>query len=345
MASAGREQTDAGSAPSQARGRVLVTAPGFDLDGDDHWARLHRSGLEVNHAGPRGGRRPEEVAALARDAVAAIVSSDPFTESVFAESPRLRVLARLGVGTDSIDLDAATRAGVLVTTTPGLNDETCADHALALMLGAMRRVVEHDASVRRGEWERGGELTPWDLHGMRVGVVGYGRIGRSVVRRLRGFDTEIKVFDPVAPPDPPLACPTLRELLGWADIVTLHAPLTPATQGMIGVAELAAMTPAAVLVNTSRGGLVDEVALLDALTSGRLRGAALDVFEREPPTDPAWRQLPNVVLSPHIGGLSTGAIRAMARQCVEQVLDALDGKVPDGIVNPGVLKHAGEVAP
>jgi D-3-phosphoglycerate dehydrogenase len=325
--------------PFPPRGRVLVTAPGFDLDGDELGARLLRSGLELDHAGPRGNRRPDEVVLLTRDAVAAIVSSDPFTDVVFEASPQLRVIARLGVGTDSIDLDAATRAGVVVTTTPGLNDETCADHALALLLAATRRVVEHDASVRRGEWDRGGSLTPWDLHAKRVGVVGYGRIGRNVVRRLHGFGTEIKVFDPVASLDSQLACATLDELLGWADVVMLHAPLTAATQSLIGAEQLAAMKSGAVLVNTSRGGLIDEAALLDALTSGRLRAAALDVFMDEPPSSQTLRQLPNVVLSPHIGGLSREAIQAMATQCVQQVLDVLDGRLPDGAVNPDALER------
>jgi phosphoglycerate dehydrogenase-like enzyme len=322
------------------RGSVLVTAPGFDVDGDETGARLRQSGLWVEHAGAHGNRQPDEVAWLVRDAVAAIVSSDPFTDTVFAASPQLRVIARLGVGTDSIDLDAATRAGVVVTTTPGLNDETCADHAVALLLAATRRVVEHDASVRRGDWDRGGQLTPWDLHGKRVGVVGYGRIGRCVVRRLRGFGTHIKVFDPVAPPDGDLACATLGELLAWADVVTLHAPLTTTTAGLIGARELTSMKPGAILVNTSRGGLVDEAALLNALRSGRLRAAALDVFQDEPPGNPAWRELSNVVLSPHVGGLSTEAIDAMARQCVQQVLDLLDGKAPDGVVNSQVLERA-----
>jgi phosphoglycerate dehydrogenase-like enzyme len=318
-------------------GRVLVTAPGFDVDGEDTGARLRASSLTVDHAGARGNRSPDEVRRLTANAVAAIVSSDPFTDSVFTASPRLRVVARLGVGTDSIDLAAATRHGVVVTTTPGLNDETCADHALALLLAATRRVVEHDASMRRGEWDRGGDLTPWELHGRRVGVVGFGRIGRAVTRRLKGFGTQIRVFDPAVDAGPDLTCASLVELLAWADIVTLHVPLLPATAGLIGEAELAAMREGAILVNTSRGGLLDETAVVRALSNGRLRAAALDVFGEEPPTNPAWRRLPNVVLTPHIGGLSTDAIHTMARTCVQQVLDVLGGRVPEGMVNPEVV--------
>jgi phosphoglycerate dehydrogenase-like enzyme len=334
-----REDGSAARPAVNEGGRVLITAPGFDVAGVQAGAQLRQAGLTIDNAGAAGSRRPEDMVRLVGDAVAAIVSSDPFTEAVFAAAPRLRVLARLGVGTDSVDIDAATRAGVAVTTTPGLNDQTCADHTLALLLAAIRRITEHDASVRRGEWDRGVDLTPGDLHGTRVGVVGYGRIGRNVVRRLQGFDAEIKVFDPLASPPADLACPALGELLGWAEVVTLHAPLVDSTRSLIGAPELAAMKPSAILVNTSRGSLIDEQALVQALVSGRIRGAALDVFAHEPPTTRALLKLPNVVLSPHIGGLSTGAIRAMASECARQVLAVLDGAVPDGVVNPGVLEE------
>lgn len=330
-----------GDAAVLDRGSVLITAPGFDIDAGEAGELLRRYGLSVDHAGAHGNRRPHEVALLAQDAVAAIVSSDPFDEAVFAASQNLRVIARLGVGTDSIDLQAATRAGVVVTITPGLNDETCADHALALLLAVTRRVIEHDASVRRGEWNRGGALTPWDLHDKSVGVIGYGRIGRHVVARLRGFGTQIKVFDPAATPEAELEYATLEELLPWADVVMLHAPLTSETNGLIGASELARMKQGAILVNTSRGALLDETALLHALTEGRLRAAALDVFQAEPPSNPALLQLPNVVLSPHVGGLSSEAIHAMMRKCVQQVLDVLDGRIPDGVVNGDVLSGVG----
>jgi phosphoglycerate dehydrogenase-like enzyme len=316
-----------------------VTAPGFDVSGAETGVRLQEFGLTVDHAGARGGRLPEEVADLCRDATAAIVSSDPFSAAVFAAAPKLRVIARLGVGTDSIDIDAATEAGVLVTTTPGLNDETCADHSMALLLAAVRRVVEHDASVRRGEWDRGGDLTAWDLHGKRVGVIGYGRIGRAVVRRLDGFATDIRVFDPGVDVPARFDCPDLLDLIGWAEILMLHVPLTDGTAGLIGAAEFALMRPGGILVSTARGGVVDETALAAALASGRLQAAALDVFEREPPSVSGLRDLPNIVLSPHIGGLSKESLGAMAAQCVDQVLEALAGRMPDGVVNPGAVER------
>jgi phosphoglycerate dehydrogenase-like enzyme len=224
-----------------------------------------------------------------------------------------------------------------VTTTPGLNDESCADHALAMLLAASRRIVEHDASVRGGAWDRGGNLTPWDLHKKRVAVIGYGRIGKAVVRRLEGFGTEIQVLDPVADVPERYRCASLSELLTWADVVTLHIPFTASTAGLIGADQISLMKPGSILINTSRGGLVDEQALYKALTEGTLRAAALDVFDTEPPGDTPLKKLPNVVLSPHIAGLSREAIEAMTRQCVQQILDVFAGKVPAGAVNPEAL--------
>jgi phosphoglycerate dehydrogenase-like enzyme len=232
-----------------------------------------------------------------------------------------------------------------VTTTPGANRETTADHALALILAALRRVVEHDASVRRGEWRRGGDLTPWELHRTTVGLVGYGEIGRAVARRLRGFDVELLVCDPAVRPRRGIESVELRELLRRSDVVSLHVPLTAATAGLIGAGELSLMRPTAVLVNTSRGGLLDEAALADALGANRLRGAALDVFADEPAVPRALAGLRNVVLTPHIGGLSERSIASMTERATAHVLDALSG-TPDAsvVANPAVLARRTEVA-
>jgi phosphoglycerate dehydrogenase-like enzyme len=320
---------------------VLVTWVGYDAQHPGTGGRLAAAGLNVALAPKVGARTTSELAALARDAVAAIVSTDPFDRTVFAAAPRLRVVARVGVGTDSIDLDAATAAGVVVTTTPGANQETTADHALAMILAAVRRLAEHDAAVRRGEWPRGGALTPGELHGTTVGLVGYGAIGRAVGRRLAGFGVELLVHDPALAD----GGVTLRELLERADVISLHCPLTAATRGMIGRRELATIRPGAILVNTSRGGLVDEAALAGALSAGRLAGAALDVFADEPRVPQALTELPSVVLTPHIGGLSVRSIRRMTEAATAQVLAVLRGQLPpDGVVNPAALARAGAVA-
>jgi phosphoglycerate dehydrogenase-like enzyme len=318
--------------------QVLVTWMRFDPAGPRTGARLKAAGLEVVHEPKLGVRTPADVAALVSEAVAAIVSTDPFDASVFAAAPQLRVVARVGVGTDSIDLPAATEAGVVVTTTPAENRETAADHALALILTAVRRIVEHDASVRRGEWARGGDLTPWDVHGATIGLVGFGAIGRAVAKRLTGFGARLLVADPGVDEADGADLVTLAELLARADVVSLHLPLADGTRGLIGPAELARMRPEAILVNTARGGLVDEAALAEALRSGRLRGAALDVFADEPHVHSALASLRNVVLTPHIGGLSEYSIARMTERATECVLRVLGGDPdPETIANPAVL--------
>jgi phosphoglycerate dehydrogenase-like enzyme len=329
---------DGGAAPI-----VLVTWMGFDPEGQQTGARLRAAGLEIRLAPKMGARSIDDMARLTANAVAAIVSTDPFDRRVFAAAPHLRAIARVGVGTDSIDLAAATEAGVVVMTTPGANRETTADHALALILAALRRVVEHDASVRRGEWQRGGDMTPWDLNRTTVGLVGYGEIGRAVARRLRGFDVALLVCDPVAQVGRGVPCVSLPELLRRSDVVSLHVPLTESTTGLIGGTELKLMRPSAILVNTSRGGLVDEAALADALRGGRLRGAALDVFADEPAVPHGLADLPNVILTPHIGGLSERSIASMTERATSHVLDALKG-APDAAVvaNPAVLDRGTE---
>jgi phosphoglycerate dehydrogenase-like enzyme len=311
---------------------------GFDPEGSATGARLRAAGLDVRLAPKTAARTSADVRALLDGATAAIVSTDPFDSAVFAAAPALRVVARVGVGTDSIDLAAATRAGVVVTTTPGANRETTADHAVAMILSAIRRVVEHDASVRRGEWHRGGDLTPWDLHRTTVGLVGFGAIGRAVSRRLSGFDVDLLVCDPEVRAVPGAAVVDLDTLLRRSDVVSLHVPLTTATRGIIGREEIAALGPDAILVNTSRGGLVDEAALEDALRTRRLRAAALDVFADEPMPAGGLAALSNVVLTPHIGGLSVGSIRAMTAAATGHVLDVLRGRpCREAVANPEVL--------
>jgi phosphoglycerate dehydrogenase-like enzyme len=324
---------------------VLVTWAGYDEADPGTGGRLLAAGLRPRLEPKTGARDAREVARLAAAAVAAIVSTDPFDASVFAAAPRLRVVARVGVGTDSIDLEAATAAGVVVTVTPGTNQETAADHTIALILAALRRVLEHDAAVRRGEWPRGGALTPWDLNGATVGLVGYGAIGRAVGRRLAGFAVELLIADPAAAGEPGAEVVALDELLARSDVVSLHAPLTAGTRKLIGAPELARMRPDAILVNTSRGGLVDEVALADALRTGSIRAAALDVFSDEPAIPGVLRSRPDVTMTPHIGGLSDRSIRRMTELATASVLQVLGGDPdPACVANPGVLESLREAA-
>jgi phosphoglycerate dehydrogenase-like enzyme len=318
---------------------VLVTWPDYDVESERLGGALKRAGLTVRLEPKSNDRQPAEVRELVAGAAAAIVSTDPFDAEVLAASPELRVIARVGVGVDSIDLDAATSCGVAVTVTPGANESTVADHTIALMLAALRRIGEHDRAVRRGEWNRTGAHAPWLLSGATVGLIGYGRIGRLVRKRLEGFSVEVLVSDPVQPDDHNVTSVELAELLAGSDVVSIHAPLLASTRGLIGAPELALMRPHAVLVNTARGGVCDEDALAQALENGQLRAAALDVFEHEPPLSSRLLELSNVVLSPHNAGLSVQSIEEMTRRATASVIDVLVGRNPEHLANPEVLKH------
>jgi len=319
---------------------VLITWPDYPADGSHVGTRLAAAGLSIRRAPKLADRSAEELCELAAGASAAIVSTDPFDVRVFAACPELRIIARVGVGVDSIDLEAASAAGVAVTTTPGVNESTTADHTVALMLAAIRRVAEHDAAVRRGEWPRSGPHVAWDLAGTTVGLIGYGRIGKLVAKRLGGFDTKIVFTDPNVPANGHAQRVELDALLACADVVSVHTPLVAGTRSLIGSREFALMRPDAIFVNTARGGVVDEQAMIKALEAGHIRAAALDVFEAEPPRSPRLLELRNVVLSPHVGGISELSVGAMVDQATAAVLDVLSGRVPNGLVNPEVLSRS-----
>jgi phosphoglycerate dehydrogenase-like enzyme len=319
---------------------VVVTYPGFSTDDERTAGALRSAGFAIQFEPRLRERTTDEVIAFMGPAIAGIVSTDPFDQHVFSKCPSLRVLARVGVGVDTIDLAAATDAGVAVSTTPGLNGETVADHALALMLACVRRIVENDASVRSGEWDRGGRLLGTTLTGRTVGLIGLGAIGRAVARRLSGFGVHVLGYDLLDFEVEHVTRVDLDELLRASDIVSLHIPLAPETHGMIGDEALALMRPGSILVNTSRGRLVQEHALVHALREGRLASAGLDVFENEPPAGSELLELPQVVLSPHIGGIGAAAQQAMLEEAVASVLAVTEGRVASGVVNPDALRRA-----
>jgi phosphoglycerate dehydrogenase-like enzyme len=311
---------------------ILITWPDFDPDDPETGGRLTAAGHDLRIAPVHGRRTAAEMVELTADAEAAIVSTDPFDAAVIEAATRLRVIARVGVGTDSIDLAAAARRGVAVCTTPGANTASSADHTIALMLAAVRRVPQHDRAVRAGRWERTGPATGRELAGATVGLVGYGAIGRQVRRRLSGFGVRVLVHDPFLAAAPGVELVGLERLLEASDIVSLHLPLTESTRGLLDRRRLALLRSHAVLVNTARGGLLDEDALADALSAGRLRAAALDVLALEPPRPSRLLELDSVVLTPHVAGLSEPSIREMTRRATDAVLAVLGGRSPKGLV-------------
>jgi glyoxylate reductase len=283
----------------------------------------------------------ELVAAVAEgvDGVVCLITDRIDDEVLSAGAGRLRVVANVGVGYDNIDVEAATRTGVLVCNTPGILDETTADLAFALILAAARRCSEAEADLRAGRWTSFGigQYLGQDVHGATLGLVGYGRIGQAVARRAAGFGMEV-LHHTRTPTGEAGWVDGLHQLLRRADVVSLHVPLTPSTRHLIGRAELEAMKPTAVLVNTARGPVVDEEALAEALTEGRIFAAGLDVYEREPKVHPALLAAPRTVLLPHIGSASVATRTAMARLAAGSAQRVLAGEVPDNTINPEAAK-------
>ena len=307
--------------------RVVIAARSFASTDPAPREALQRAGVTVVQPGtpPRGSA----LAAILGDADALIVGSIPLTEEHFAVAPRLRVVAMHGVGVDHIDLQAAAAHGVVVTNAPGSNDGAVADLAIGLMLACLRQIPAADRSARDGEWY---SVVGEELAGKRVGILGWGRIGRNVARRLSGFDVSLLVHDPYV--DAAIVSASgaqlvsLEDVLTQADIVSLHLPLTPETGNLLDAARLALMKPGAYLINTARGGIVDETALLELLKLGHLRGAALDCFGVEPPEGNPLLELPNVVVTPHIGAQTRQAIARMGAIAAENVLRVLGGEEP-----------------
>jgi D-3-phosphoglycerate dehydrogenase len=271
-----------------------------------------------------------------------IAGGEPYGERVFAAAPALKVVARMGVGYDKVDVAAATRHGVAVAMGFGTNHQAVADHAFALMAGLANRLLSYHQEVMAGRW--GGHFHP-GLWRTTVGIIGLGRIGRALARRCQGFDMRILAYDAV--PDAAYAqsqgieLVDLKTLLREADFVSVHAPLAPETAKIANREHLALMKPSAFLINTARGGLVDEAALHEALAAGRIAGAGLDVFEVEPlPADSPLRRLGNVLLSPHCAGGSIEAVVAMANRCVDNILAIRDGRsLGEDLLNPEALRR------
>jgi D-3-phosphoglycerate dehydrogenase len=281
-------------------------------------------------------RTPEEVAGQAGDADVLINQYVPITGAVLDALPRCRLVVRYGVGVDNVDVEAATGRGVWVANVPDYGRDEVADHTLALALSLLRGVVVLDRSVRAGVWELEGARPLRRLSTLTWGVVGCGAIGRGVAGRAAGLGMRVLGHDlPEVPSEAPIERVGLEELLEGADVVSLHAALTPASHHLIGAGALARMRPTAFLVNTARGGLVDAAALLAGLEAGELAGAALDVLEGEPPDELGWRlaRHPRVVATPHAAWYSEEAFRTLKSEVAREALRVLAGGEPRSPVN------------
>ncbi|MBI3089922.1 MAG: D-glycerate dehydrogenase [Candidatus Tectomicrobia bacterium] len=308
------------------------------------YLRAHAE-VEVNESGDPLPPQELRRRAAAHDGVVCLLT-DRFDAQLIGALPTgFKVIANVAVGYDNIDVAAASSRGIMVTNTPGVLTETTADLAWALLMAAARRLVEADRYVRAGRFRRW-ELMDFlgcDVHGATLGIIGMGRIGQAVARRARGFAMRLIYHNrrPLpAPLEQELAASyvPLETLLGEADFISLHVPLTPQTHHLIGMPELRRMKPTACLINTARGPVVDEAALVIALRDGCLGAAALDVYEREPALSPGLAELPQTVLLPHLGSASRRTRERMARMAAENCVAALRGERPPNLVNPEAFR-------
>jgi len=270
--------------------------------------------------------------------------TDRIDADVMAASSRLKIIANYAVGVDNIDIEEATRRGILVTNTPGVLTETVADLTWAIMMAVARRIVEGDEFTRAGKFKGWAPLLMLgdDIHGKTLGIIGAGRIGQAVAKRASGFNMRILYYSRKRKEEMEkmgAKYTDIQTLLKESDFVSLHVPLTDETYHMIGEKELRMMKKNAYLINTARGKCVDEESLVKALKEGWIRGAALDVFEREPEIHPELKKLKNVVLTPHIGSASHETRSRMAIMVAENVLAALEGKIPPNCLNPEAWKR------
>ncbi len=272
---------------------------------------------------------------------ALITLSDRIDEALLTHCPNLKAVCNIAVGYNNIDLEACTKAKVMATNTPGVLDDTTGDFTWALILATARRLTEAEAYLRNSQWD-GWKLKQFlglDVHHATLGIFGLGRIGQVVARRAIGFEMKVIYHDVRrAAPEIEKACHvefvTKEELFSKADIVTIHVPYSPATHHLIGKQELEKMKPTAILINASRGGVVDDSALIEALRKGTIAGAGLDVFENEPKLNPGFLDLKNVVLAPHIASSSRATRYNMAMLAAKNLVAALTGKKPPNLLNP-----------
>lgn len=323
--------------------KVLITAREAAQVTDRFHDVLEAAGLTpVYPQTDKPGQLTEEELITALDGIEATVAgSEPYTARVISAHPQLRAIARVGVGYDAVDMPAATAGGVAVTIAPGTNHEAVAEHTFALILGFTRHIPARHHGIATGGWPR---LMGMPLRGRTLGLAGLGRIGKAVATRAIGFEMRVLAYDPV--PDTTfckehgIALVSFDRLLAEADFLSLHLPFTPETRHIINRDTLAKMKPDAVLVNTSRGGLVCEADLVPALKAKKIGGAVLDVFEREPLiSDHPIRGLDNVVLTPHNAGVDILSLGDMARSAAEAVASLKRGEWPtEKIVNPEAKK-------
>lgn len=318
--------------------KTLITAQAFGSPQKSAWKLLLANGCEVK--AKFGPLSAEELAQAIDGAEAVLCGPDAYTKEFFQQpqAANLKIISRWGVGYDSIDITAATKAGIVVAYTPGIIDEAVADYTFALLLTLARRMAEADAAIKAGRWEA---LWGYDLTGKTLGIIGCGRIGQAVARRAKGFGLRLLGYDLFENPTVQslgIQYAPLSKLLASSDFVTLHAALTTQNRAMIDETEFRQMKPNALFINTARGAHVNELALTKALREKWIGGAALDVFAEEPlPADHPFRSTPNLLLSPHQAACARETGERISTTAAQAIVDLMRGQTPQWIVNPEVF--------
>jgi glyoxylate reductase len=323
-----------------AKARVLATRPLFPAA-----QQILNAGCEVEYWTQPERISKEELFRRIKDKDGLVcLLTERVNDELLRAAPKLRIAANVAVGFDNIDVPACTKRGVVATNTPGVLDETTADFAWALMMAAARRIGEGEQLARSGNWKGWDldQLVGTDVWGKTLGLVGFGRIGRAVARRAAGFQMKVIYSDAVRAPldvenELKAEYHDLNVLLAESDFVSVHVPLLPETRGLFDAAKFFRMKPTAFLINTARGPVVDEAALVHALESGKIAGAALDVYENEPFIHPGLKRA-NVVLAPHLASASLETRTKMACMAAENVVAFFKGQKPPNILNPDALK-------
>ena len=285
-----------------------------------------------------------ELVALAPEADGILTNWKPTTGNVIQAARQCKVIGRTGIGVDNIDVDTATALGIVVTNVPTFCIDEVSDHAMALLLACARKVALLDRNVREGEWDRDVGPSMHRMRGQTLGIIGLGKIGEAIPPKAGAFGLEVLAYSPRLTPQIAqkhgVECTKLHELLARSDFITIHAPLTPETEGLIGKKELRQMKPTAFVINTSRGDIIDSTALHKALTEGWIAGAALDVLPQEPPTDDQpLLGLDNIVITPHAAFMSEESIYDLEIKAATAVAKVLTGQMPESVVNPEVLEN------
>jgi len=309
--------------------KILITSRSFASISDKPIKMLTKKGYEIQRNNTGRPYEKEEMLKLIRDVDGIIIGIDELSAEIIEEANKLKVISKYGIGVDNIDINMATNKKIIVTNTPTANVDAVADLTFGLILSLARRIPEADKKTKSGEWEKIIGKPVWEK---TLGIIGLGKIGRQVVKRAQGFKMNILVYDLVK--DEKFAQSynikyvNLEKLLQKSDYITIHIPLNDATRGMISYKELGKVKKEAFLINTSRGGIVDEEALYDALRNNKLRGAALDVYNNEPPGKSPLKELDNVIMTPHIAAYTEEAIENMSIQAAQNLIDVLEGRKP-----------------